>query len=145
MPPDIFIPDDKTFDGRHLAEVMSATSGHAKKSDDAYLRLTFKDVETGEELCQDIVMLEGSARGIGLSKLKALGAKSKRAPNGKGTIVNTDTLRGLRCYLTVRTGQYNGSARTEVDGKAENTRFGYEPVDSAGATAPTPEPPVVPF
>jgi hypothetical protein len=127
--------DPLPAEGHYLAEVASCEVAHSKKGGHAMLLLTFKSIPAAERLCEDVVMLGGTAKGIGKKKLLLLGAVANKPGPFE---VDSDRLIGLRCYLWIKHETYNGEVRAKVD-NAKHTEFGafgYEP-DSAAGSATT--------
>lgn len=58
-------------EGLYLFEVADATIGYSKKSGDAYLKVTLRDVNTRRTLFENW-MIEGNGQGMTVPKLKAL-------------------------------------------------------------------------
>lgn len=111
--------------GIYLARVESAEEKTSQKGD-AYFDVALVASEWGDAaICNDVLMLEGKGRGIGIGKLGALGI-----PRGKDEVLASELVgRSVYVAMDIKSKPYKGKVyeRPEVDIE-QGASFGYWPV-----------------
>lgn len=120
--------------GTYRAEVKDVRE-KTSRGGDAMLSLYFKDVDSGEGLCWDNVMLSGRGVGIGVKKMRALDGVTEEGD--EYVFIDSGELIGRRCMLDVIHEEYDGKTRCVVDfaatDEARGVFFGYGPEVPGGA------------
>lgn len=87
---------------------------------DTYFSVRLKEMESGNSLCFDNLMLTGNGLRIGLAKLSRLGFKKEQDED-----IVAAQLIGRRAYVCVKEETYEGTTRLTVDIKAKTSACGY--------------------
>ena len=107
--------------GIHFARIQECIEKRTKHDDPMY-NVLFLSADDGAYLCYDNIIIGGKAPGIGIRKLKTLGAISKR--DGQYVIPPAFDLIGKTVYISIRHVLYNGRTKAEVNFDAGDS-FGY--------------------
>ena len=119
--------NDPLEPGRYHVEVTNALEKRSQAGDLMW-RLTLQDLSSRNTV-DDVVMLEGAGKGMGIGKLSALGITREMLP------VEAHQLVGRRVFVTVKHETYqdrsgNDKIRAKVDGMYEQDNQAQEPSSS---------------
>lgn len=131
------VQDDIPGIGEHLASVARVDLGVSTKGDDM-ATIYFSGYDSGRLMCVDRIMLSGRGLGIGLKKLKELGAARHDDDQGRWHVDDVEEWHGLSVYLTIAHEEYNDRKQAKVDFNASG--FGYRFHDPAEPEEPEPPP-----
>lgn len=109
--------------GDYAAEVDGCEEKVSKKGAALFV-VAFKDINTGNALCDDVIMLEGKGKGIGIAKLRALGFEE----NFQGDMSAAELI-GRRCIVHLSWDDYGGKKQLRPNMK-EGDYCGYSKIES---------------
>lgn len=109
--------NDPLQPGRYLVEVVTANETRSQAGQELMWKLTLKDIASGNTV-NDVVMLEGAGKGMGIGKLSALGITRDMLP------VESHQVLGRKAYVNVKHETWqdrngNDQVRAKIDGKYE--------------------------
>ena len=114
--------------GWHRVEVRTCEEKHSKNGND-YYSVELVDPLKRKLLAYDNVMLSGNATGMGLRKLRALGAATRNAEDTGWDILPPAQVVGKSGYASLVHEEYewDGTSRTRVVVSIKDGECGYHP------------------